>query len=386
MEHKTRCSNAQYLIDYFINLDVPESQVLQGVNAEKSFISDPHNWLSIEDWHQIINNCQGSVPSLTIEDWQKIALSIKDNDATGIWKTIVKFIGVKSLYLLVPRYIKSFNTYADLKVNSISNNSVDLLIISDPNVCSSVMTRWTSGVLQAVPCALGLQAAKTHILFDQCVLKTLITNFYKSYGIEYKEKSNIIYANAKPLGRYIKLKQNIKNGRTIYTNKFSNAKPYNAIKITHDLIINNTHLIKKGDIFNAPYGRIVLTWQNPQKRFSFNNSKKLKEELLVSFNKQLRLADKRYFKSEFLLKKEQEKNNELRKTLDNLIQSKTDNNLTPSQIKIVKLIQEGKRSKDISAILNISLRTVENHRTNIRKKLNLSNKNINLTSHLISIK
>ena len=164
MEHRTRCSNAQYLIDYFIGLGISESQLFKNVEAEKSFILNPHNWMPIEDWHQIMKNCQEYSPYLTLDDWQKIALSIKDNESTGIWKTIIKFIGIKTLYSLAPRYVKSFSTYINFKINSITKNSVDCLIISDTNVCTDCMTRWTTGVLQSVPCVLGLPPAKTHIL------------------------------------------------------------------------------------------------------------------------------------------------------------------------------------------------------------------------------
>ncbi|MBU8849145.1 MAG: LuxR C-terminal-related transcriptional regulator [Desulfobacterales bacterium] len=455
MEHKTRCSNVQYLIDYFMNLGIAESQLLKGVKAEKSFIANPHDWLAIEDFHQIMNNCQESCPHLTLDDWQKIALSIKDNEVTGIWKTIVRFIGIKTLYSLTPRYAKSFNTYIDLKINSITKNSVDCLIISDPNVCSYFMIRWSVGVLQSVPCALGLPPAKASIVFDQCDLESVVTGLYKKYDIAYKDENGIIYADEKLLGQYIQLNQKIENGRTVFTNDFSYEKPYNAILIIDDLIKNDTYLLKKGEIFNAPYGRVFLTWAVDKNRFSFHNSQKLKEELLISYNEQLTLAEERYFESDRLRKKEQDKNIQFKKALDDFQKTKNalqvywekrdedrrkiekeiilnmkkvvepsitklknsnlnvtqqklvdqleqkinnvllplsyqmkfkDYNFTSSEIQIAKLIQDGKRSKEICELLNISLRTVETHRMNIRKKLNISNKDINLSSYLISIK
>ena len=45
--------------------------------------------------------------------------------------------------------------------------------------------------------------------------------------------------------------------------------------------------------------------------------------------------------------------------------------LTPSEKKILKLIGEGKSSKEIADLLFINYRTVENHRTNICTKLEL---------------
>ncbi len=47
--------------------------------------------------------------------------------------------------------------------------------------------------------------------------------------------------------------------------------------------------------------------------------------------------------------------------------------LTLREGQVLKLIAEGMANKDIASLLNISIRTVENHRSNIMKKLNLSN-------------
>jgi DNA-binding NarL/FixJ family response regulator len=49
------------------------------------------------------------------------------------------------------------------------------------------------------------------------------------------------------------------------------------------------------------------------------------------------------------------------------------NLLSEREIQVIKLIKQGSSSKEISAELNISLKTVEVHRHNILKKLNLKN-------------
>ncbi|HET7840573.1 MAG TPA: response regulator transcription factor [Terriglobia bacterium] len=46
--------------------------------------------------------------------------------------------------------------------------------------------------------------------------------------------------------------------------------------------------------------------------------------------------------------------------------------LTPREREIVQLLTEGKSNKEVAAILDISLKTVEAHRANIMHKLNLS--------------
>ncbi|NIR14138.1 MAG: helix-turn-helix transcriptional regulator, partial [Desulfobacterales bacterium] len=45
--------------------------------------------------------------------------------------------------------------------------------------------------------------------------------------------------------------------------------------------------------------------------------------------------------------------------------------LTPRERQILKLVAEGKTSEEIAGLLFISIRTVQNHRANIMKKLNL---------------
>ncbi|MCQ9206258.1 MAG: helix-turn-helix transcriptional regulator, partial [Omnitrophica bacterium] len=59
--------------------------------------------------------------------------------------------------------------------------------------------------------------------------------------------------------------------------------------------------------------------------------------------------------------------------------------LTPREIEICNMIKCGLTSKEISNILNISYQTIEQHRKHIRSKLEISNKNVNLTSYLQSL-
>jgi len=59
--------------------------------------------------------------------------------------------------------------------------------------------------------------------------------------------------------------------------------------------------------------------------------------------------------------------------------------LSPREIEICNFIKTGATSKEIADTLNISILTVNKHRERIRKKLIISNKNINLTSFLKKI-
>ena len=58
---------------------------------------------------------------------------------------------------------------------------------------------------------------------------------------------------------------------------------------------------------------------------------------------------------------------------------------TPTEIQISNLIKEGKTSKEIANLLNVSPKAVAFHRSNIRRKLGLVNKKVNLRAYLQSL-
>jgi len=62
--------------------------------------------------------------------------------------------------------------------------------------------------------------------------------------------------------------------------------------------------------------------------------------------------------------------------------SDTNGDFTPSEIHVIQLIRQGKSSKEISELLNLSTKAISFHRSNIRKKLGLVNKKLNLMTYL----
>ena len=59
--------------------------------------------------------------------------------------------------------------------------------------------------------------------------------------------------------------------------------------------------------------------------------------------------------------------------------------LTPVEIQIANLIKEGKQTKEIASLLNLSDLTISTHRKNIRKKLNIHDRKLSLNAYLCSL-
>ena len=59
--------------------------------------------------------------------------------------------------------------------------------------------------------------------------------------------------------------------------------------------------------------------------------------------------------------------------------------LTPTEMQVINLIRQGKTTKEIAETMNLATSTIDFHRNNIRKKIGIKNKNINLSTYLSSL-
>lgn len=62
--------------------------------------------------------------------------------------------------------------------------------------------------------------------------------------------------------------------------------------------------------------------------------------------------------------------------------SRTARSLTPTEIKICDMIRNGLRSKEIARMRGVSAATINRHREHIRKKLKITNSDVNLATYL----
>ncbi|MFD1061981.1 response regulator [Winogradskyella litorisediminis] len=134
-------------------------------------------------------------------------------------------------------------------------------------------------------------------------------------------------------------------------------------------LLSGFEIIKKCQEQELPTKFIVLT-SHKEKRYIFNakslniSGYLLKDEPFSEIQTCIsKLSeDKTYFSSTFNSVFENEISPEIEKI----------KLLSPSERTIVRMIADGKQSKEISESLLISLRTVQKHRANIIQKLNLS--------------
>jgi len=140
------------------------------------------------------------------------------------------------------------------------------------------------------------------------------------------------------------------------------------------LIEQNLELERKNIALKEVLGRIEIEKKQVQDNVMLNA-----ENVLMPILNELRsISAGREKRAVELLKKNVE---ELTSGFGSRISVKS-LKLTPKEISICNMIKNGMTSKDISEILNISLRTAETHRNNIRKKLGIAKAGINLVTYL----
>jgi len=144
-------------------------------------------------------------------------------------------------------------------------------------------------------------------------------------------------------------------------------------KACSDLALEKKHLEEKNIAFREAMSAIEA------------EKNKLKDEIIVNVNKIILPILNRIRLTKGASRKPLDL---LEKSLEALISSfgrrLTEKNLklTPREIEISNMVRGGLTTKEISGLLNAAPQTIDKHRNNIRRKLGLANKGVNLVTYL----
>jgi PAS domain S-box-containing protein len=75
----------------------------------------------------------------------------------------------------------------------------------------------------------------------------------------------------------------------------------------------------------------------------------------------------------------------LNEIMSPLMRTMQQHNFTPTESQVASLIKDGRSTKEIAQIMGVASSSIDTHRKSIRKKMGLSNKKVNLESHLRSL-
>ncbi len=480
---------AAFILDHFSRQGVDPHCLLKGSGVSKKKIDNFHNWMSAQAFQRIIQNCYSTVPNITLYDWQHIASKLDGSVVGNFFKGVTSLVGPQTIYLMAPRYIKRSSNYQYLETVSLVDGEADFMVKVEPEVVpitSGYAAQIAAGVLAAVPTSNGILPAKIDILYDQASLKDIVKRMYRPYGLSFRQKGDAIIIGGKIIGRKIHLEEEEVNGQKIFSADYLEKKPYNAALVTQDLTVNDTVLLRKGDIFDAPYGRMYIRWEkdalNRCKPQGIKDDGNLAKQTFILLEEQIKLAEDRFFESEklrekekkvsvklkmanrilkaeiserkraekllkfrekemeaqtanlqaantalkVLLKKREEdkekfservlfnikeliipylgklKKTELKTTQRAYVEILESNleelsnplalklsfkyfNLTRTEIRVAIMIKQGRTTQQIADHLKLSPRTIDAYRANIRQKLKIRNKKINLCTYLNSI-
>ncbi len=325
--YRVRCMGFIHIIDFFSSMGMPDDRIFRDVRTERDHIRDPDNWIPLSDGYIIVHNCQREYPFFSIYDWQELGGRLIHSQAAGAVRKLAGALGPRTMFAFSETQTLRLSNYQTLRRVKLEDGRYDYIQELTPPVVAhglATSTRWTAGALSSLPRMCGADDVQAAVLYDQVRLRNLIHFMHGELGLAYDEQDGKVLVNRRAVGRRIRLLEESIDGRMVYSDQYDDRPPYNAVLVTDDLTHGDRLLVRKGDIFDAPYGRCRICWEavSARGRFGrlFEAGDRRMKKMLDVVTEQAALAEKRYFESERLRFQEEKATIYLQKAMAQLQQ------------------------------------------------------------------
>lgn len=317
---RSRCVTSSFILDHFSRQGVDPESLLKGTGLDKAYIDNPYNWISVIKLQRILQNCYRTITNLTLYDWLNISLGLRYSTVGDFLRGITALVGTQTMYMMAPRYIKRSCNYLHLELIEIREASADFRFVFEPAVVpvtSGYTSQITAGMLAVIPTVDQTKdPGVAAILYDQSPLKNIVKKMYSHHGFNFRQKGDVIYIAGKAAGRKICLMEETVGSNKVLSKQYRLSPPYNATLITEDVVHQGVVLLRQGDIFDAPCGRVRISWKadsrNSASPIIAQKDAKLATQTFLLLEEQIKLAEDRFFESEKLREKEKQISQELK--------------------------------------------------------------------------
>jgi DNA-binding CsgD family transcriptional regulator len=160
------------------------------------------------------------------------------------------------------------------------------------------------------------------------------------------------------------------------------APERNHVVVTHD-DITHLKLVEESLLERETALKVLLNRRDEDKRELADRIVLNTQELVVPYIEKLKTTCLDTQQEAYVEILESHVNEILSPFLRRLSAQRPD--FTPQELKVAQLVKDGKATKEIADILITSKDAIDFHRKNIRKKLGLRNRKVNLRSYLLSL-
>lgn len=297
------CENYIVMKNYFVKeLQYTEEELLCGLSITREEFHDPKNWINSADeqlFHINLFKRPGHI--LTHYDYREAGrfFSFSEN---SLFMIFFKVLSAGKIIKEIQKTVRKFNNEYTIRPVSFRNGEAYLLQKDYPfyhEVSVGGECRFTEGVFAANFELHDIHNYSVEQIICSKKLKNLLTYAYGHYGFDIEDTGKQILINGRPVAEYVELaKQKIGN-EFIYSSKVvPEGKNHNATRILEDFVYRGKTLLRKGEIYDAPYCLFYLKWKEKSTLIRVLQALKRKSLLTQSLNeidKQLEFTNKQIF-------------------------------------------------------------------------------------------